>query len=100
MERQPFVRTVATLRAADGDADDAHVELTLGDGTHTRQLRRGTGGIVADGDPYLDDPELTDLFAFLLESNEPRRRQGRRPARTRHAAGRHRGDSTRTRTNA
>ena len=25
------------------------------------------------GDPYLDDPELADLFAFLLESNEARR---------------------------
>lgn len=27
-----------------------------------------------DGDPYLDDTELADLFAFLLPANESRRR--------------------------
>ncbi|SFL66331.1 AAA domain-containing protein [Halogranum rubrum] len=54
------------------DADEAHVELQLGDETYTRTLRRRNGTIVADGTPYLDDPELGDLFAFLLEMNEAR----------------------------
>lgn len=59
--------------AIKGDADDAYVELRLGDDTYTRQLHRRAGGIKTDGDPYLDDPTLADLFAFLLESNEARR---------------------------
>ncbi|MFD1588283.1 archaea-specific SMC-related protein [Halorientalis brevis] len=59
--------------AMKGDADEASVELTLGDETYTRQLSRRAGGVVTDGDPYLDDPTLADLFAFLLESNEARR---------------------------
>lgn len=59
--------------AVKGDAEEAEVELTLGDDTYTRELRRSSGGIVTDGDPYLDDPTLADLFAFLLESNEARR---------------------------
>src|SRR6056297_2182841 len=59
--------------AMKGDADEAAVELTLGDTTYTRQLSRRAGGTITSGDPYLDDPELADLFAFLLESNEARR---------------------------
>ncbi len=56
-----------------GDADEATVELTLGDETYTRRLSRRAGGVVTDGEPYLEDPTLADLFAFLLESNEARR---------------------------
>jgi DNA repair exonuclease SbcCD ATPase subunit len=56
-----------------GDADEGHVELTVGDETYTRTLRRQNGAVVASGDPYLDDPELADLFAFLLGTNEARR---------------------------
>ena len=56
-----------------GDADEASVELTLDDETYTRTLSRRSGTIVSDGEPYLDDPTLADLFAFLLESNEARR---------------------------
>jgi len=56
-----------------GDADEASVELTLGDETYTRTLSRRSGTIASDGKPYLDDPMLADLFAFLLESNEARR---------------------------
>ncbi|WP_317175693.1 archaea-specific SMC-related protein [Halomontanus rarus] len=56
-----------------GDADEAHVELTLDDDNYTRYLERRNGQIIYDGDPYLEDPELADLFAFLLESNEARR---------------------------
>ncbi|MCU4741357.1 archaea-specific SMC-related protein [Natronoglomus mannanivorans] len=56
-----------------GDADEGHVELTLDDDHYTRYLERRNGQIIYDGDPYLADPELADLFAFLLESNEARR---------------------------
>ncbi|MEF8852248.1 MAG: archaea-specific SMC-related protein [Haloarculaceae archaeon] len=56
-----------------GDADEGHVELTVGGETYTRTLRRGNGTVQTSGDPYLDDPTLADLFVFLLESNEARR---------------------------
>lgn len=54
------------------DADEAHVELRIGDETYTRTLTNRNGTVVADGEPFFDDPELGDLFAFLLEMNEAR----------------------------
>ena len=59
----------ATLKA---DAEEGAVELTLGDETYSRRLFRENGTIRSDGEPYLDDPTLADLFAFLLESNDAR----------------------------
>jgi predicted nucleic acid-binding Zn-ribbon protein len=56
-----------------GDADEGHVELTIGDTTYTRTLTRQNGTVTTTGEPYLDDPTVADLFAFLLESNEARR---------------------------
>lgn len=56
-----------------GDADEGYVELAIGDRTYTRTLTRTGGTIRTSGDPYLDDPTLADLFAFLLESNDARR---------------------------
>lgn len=56
-----------------GDADEGNVELTIGDETATRRLTRRNGTVSIDGDPYLEDATLADLFAFLLESNEARR---------------------------
>jgi len=56
-----------------GDADRAHVELSVGDRTYTRTLTRNGATVRAGGDPYFADPELVDLFVFLLESNEARR---------------------------
>jgi septal ring factor EnvC (AmiA/AmiB activator) len=55
-----------------GDADEGHVELTIGNRTYTRHLTRQGGTITTSGDPYLGDATLADLFAFLLESNEAR----------------------------
>jgi len=55
------------------DAEEAHVKLTLGGETHTRTLEHRNGTIVTSGEPYLEDPTVADLFAFLLESNEARR---------------------------
>src|SRR6056297_557561 len=59
----------ASLKA---DADEGAATLELGDETYTRTLSREDGAVATSGDPYLDDPELADLFAFLLESNEAR----------------------------
>ncbi|WP_332900305.1 archaea-specific SMC-related protein [Haladaptatus sp. CMSO5] len=56
-----------------GDADEAYVELTIGDETYTRTLSRHNGVVSGDGTPHLENPTLADLFAFLLESNEARR---------------------------
>lgn len=56
-----------------GDADEGWAELTIDDQSYTRTLSRRNGTVVTDGDPYLADPELADLFAFLLESNPARR---------------------------
>jgi DNA repair exonuclease SbcCD ATPase subunit len=59
----------ASLKA---DADEGSVTLTVGDETYTRRLKRRGSTIVTEGDPYLTDATLADLFAFLLESNEAR----------------------------
>jgi len=56
-----------------GDADDGRVTLRLDGGTYQRRLRRTGDAVAFDGTPYLDDPSVADLFAFLLESNEARR---------------------------
>ncbi|RRJ30718.1 archaea-specific SMC-related protein [Halocatena pleomorpha] len=55
-----------------GDATEGAVEMTIGDETYNRTLERHNGTIITGGNPYLDDTELADLFAFLLESNEAR----------------------------
>ena len=56
-----------------GDADEGSVTLEIGDNTYTRTLTRSGSGVVFGGDPYLNDPTVADLFAFLLENNEARR---------------------------
>jgi septal ring factor EnvC (AmiA/AmiB activator) len=55
------------------DADEGRVELVLDGHRYTRTLERKNGTIVTGGDPYLEETELADLFAFLIESNEARR---------------------------
>jgi len=59
----------ASLKA---DADEGSVTLELDGSTYTRRLTRRENGIVMDGNPYLEDPTLAELFAFLLETNECR----------------------------
>lgn len=54
------------------DATEGEAVLSVGDNTYRRLLERRNGTVVSEGDPYLEDPELADLFAFLLESNEAR----------------------------
>jgi len=60
----------ASLKA---DADEGHVELTVDDERYVRTFTRTNGRVATGGEPFLDDSELADLFAFLLESNEARR---------------------------
>ncbi|SEH18199.1 AAA domain-containing protein [Natronorubrum sediminis] len=55
------------------DATEGEVELEFGDELYRRSLERRNGTLVTDGDPFLDESERIDLFAFLLESNEARR---------------------------
>ena len=56
-----------------GDADRGSVRLDIDGETYTRTLQRQGDTVRFSGDPFLEDPELADLFAFLLESNEARR---------------------------
>ena len=55
-----------------GDTDEGSVELDLDGGTYTRSLTRRDDTLHLSGDPYLNDPESVDLFAFLVETNEAR----------------------------
>ena len=54
------------------DADEGSVTLHIQGETYTRRLVREGASVVYEGKPYLDDPELADLFAFLLPRNEAR----------------------------
>lgn len=56
-----------------GNAEEGEVTLEFGGETYTRTLERVGSGVSYGGDPYLDEPEIADLFAFLLENNEARR---------------------------
>jgi DNA repair exonuclease SbcCD ATPase subunit len=60
----------ATLK---GDADEGRVRLTIGGETYERQLSRTGNQVQFSGDGYLEDPEVADLFAFLLETNAARK---------------------------
>jgi len=59
-------------RPLKADAESGRVELHIDGDRFTRTLDRQGDHVVTGGDPYLDDPELADLFAFLLERNEAR----------------------------
>lgn len=60
----------ASLKA---DTNEGAVELHIGTESYTRTLTRTDGTVRFSGDPYLENPQLADLFAFLLEDNEARR---------------------------
>jgi DNA repair exonuclease SbcCD ATPase subunit len=59
-----------TLKA---DADEGSVMLKIGGETYTRTLSRQGETVTIAGDPYLDDADIADRFAFLLENNDCRR---------------------------
>jgi DNA repair exonuclease SbcCD ATPase subunit len=75
--RTSFLRAIMGALGSDrvslkADAGEGEVSLSIGGDTYTRRLTRENGRVVTTGDGYLDDPELADLFAFLLETNEAR----------------------------
>jgi DNA repair exonuclease SbcCD ATPase subunit len=71
---QAIMAALGSERASlKGDSEEGYVRMELGDDVYTRELRRRGDRVTFDGDPYLEDPTLADLFAFLLESNEARR---------------------------
>lgn len=75
--RTSFLRAVmaafgsarASLKA---DADEGVVEVTMNGAKYSRTLTRTNGGVTYSGDPYLEEAEVADLFAFLTELNEAR----------------------------
>ncbi|AXG06398.1 chromosome segregation protein SMC [Haloplanus rubicundus] len=76
--RTSLLRSIMAVMGSDdaslkADADEGRVDLTVGDERYVRTFTRSNGTVTTGGEPFLDDPELADLFAFLLESNEARR---------------------------
>jgi chromosome segregation ATPase len=54
------------------DSDAGEVTLSVGDETYTRKLWRENGSVRTDGETYLDEPEIGDLYGVLLRSNRIR----------------------------
>jgi len=55
-----------------GDADEGRVEMKLAGRTYQRTLQRAGDSVRFGGEGYLDEPEVVNLFAFLLENAEAR----------------------------
>lgn len=60
----------AALKA---DAESGKVEFATDEETYGVTFEREDGTVTSSGTPYLDDPEVADLFAFLVEDNDARR---------------------------
>jgi len=76
--RTSLLRSIMAVLGSDdaslkADAAEGRVELAVGDERYVRTFTRQNGTVTTGGEPFLDDPEVADLFAFLLESNEARR---------------------------
>lgn len=76
--RTSFLQAIMGVMGSDdvtlkGDADEGHIELSIGDETYYRTLGRNDSTVSTAGEPYLEDPMLAELFAFQIESNEARR---------------------------
>lgn len=54
------------------DAEEGQATLDIDGETYETTIKRVNDGVVVEGNPYLDDPEPADLFAFFLERNESR----------------------------
>ena len=80
--RTSFLRSIMAAMGSErvslkGDADEGRVELTLDGTTYERSLTRAGDGVSFEGDAFLEDPEVADLFAFLLETNDARQAAAR-----------------------
>lgn len=76
--RSSFLRAIMAALGSDqvslkGDADEGAVKINFGGDVYNRTLTRRQGSVVLEGDPYLEDAEYAELFAFLVESNKARR---------------------------
>ncbi|QLH82952.1 archaea-specific SMC-related protein [Halosimplex pelagicum] len=76
--RTSFLRAVRAVLGGEATplrrgADAGRVELTVDGETYTRRFERTGDGVVATGDPYLDDPGPAETYAVLLEDNDVRR---------------------------
>lgn len=76
--RTSFLQAIMAALGSDqvslkADADSGWASIEIGSDVYERSIERSGDSLLTDGDPYLDDSELADLFAFLLESNEARR---------------------------
>ena len=75
--RTSFCRALMAALGSDrvslkASADAGSVTLQTPTDSYSRQLERTGDSVAFSGDPYLEDPTVADLFAFLLESNEAR----------------------------
>jgi len=76
--RTSFLQALMAAMGSDrftlkGDADEGRVELEVDGSVVERRFERRNGGVTTEGDGLLDDPDIAELFAFLLEDNEARR---------------------------
>lgn len=73
---QALMAVLGSERASlKGDIDHGIITLELNGETYTRDFTCPNGSVVFAGDPYLENSLVTDLFAFLLESeSNPARR--------------------------
>lgn len=60
------------MNALKSDAASGEVALEIGGSTFKRTLNRKNGSIRIDGDPYVSQPAVPELFALLFRSNEIR----------------------------
>lgn len=75
--RTSFLRALMTALGSNstslkGNSQEGHVKIKIDEATYYRTLTRDGENIIFDGEPFMDDPIVADLFAFLLESNEAR----------------------------
>lgn len=76
--RTSFLQAIMAAMGSDqytlkGDAESGRVHLEFDGTVVERRFERRNGSVTALDDGYLDDPEVAELFAFLLEDNEARR---------------------------
>lgn len=77
--RTSFLQSIMAALGSDdvslrASATEGYVELTVGEETYTRELTRvgDRGEVSFSGEPYTEDAEAADLFAFLLGDNRVR----------------------------
>jgi chromosome segregation ATPase len=72
--RTSIIQAIATGLGVDqyplkSDSNAGKVRLSIGGETCTRKLRRENGSVRTEGERYLDDPAVGELYGVLLRSN-------------------------------